>query len=296
MLRLMLGHHPRFSRCGEMEYLTEVLSRRGALETADLAQETLEANRVFRSDRLHFNTDIPVRTALTDLVAQIGARDDATVIGATVHNGFEHLADLWPDARFIFLHRDPRDVARSSVRMGWAGNAWAGSEIWLRAQRSLQKLRTRIQPEQLIELRFEELVAEPEAELSRICKHLDESFDPSMLAIDEDTTYARPSASLAKSWRDDATDVEIAQIEAAIGPQRIREAGYQLSQVAPMSMNAVIRAQLSVENRLGRFRFRLNRYGTLLTLRSAIAKRSGIASWRRSTQRSIDEVDIRHLK
>ena len=55
-------------------------------------------------------------------------------VGATVHRHFERLRFLWPDARYIHLVRDPRDVARSVVQKGWAGNIYQASEFWIQAE------------------------------------------------------------------------------------------------------------------------------------------------------------------
>jgi hypothetical protein len=79
---------------------------------------------------------------------------------------------LWPDARFIYLLRDGRDVARSQVEFGLAGNVWAAASVWRRAERDWRLLCAKVPPQRRIELRYEELARDPERELTRICAFL----------------------------------------------------------------------------------------------------------------------------
>ena len=44
--------------------------------------------------------------------------DDKPIVGATVHKFFDVTQTIWPDARYIHIVRDPRDVARSCVVIG----------------------------------------------------------------------------------------------------------------------------------------------------------------------------------
>ncbi len=44
-----------------------------------------------------------------------------------------------------------------------------------------------------IQVTFEDLVAQPELELERVCRFLGVSYEPSMLDIEGDSSYRRPS-------------------------------------------------------------------------------------------------------
>ena len=66
-------------------------------------------------------------------VAQYCARSGKPIHGATCHKHFDRLLRIWPRARFVHIVRDGRDVARSCIGMGWAGNVWHGSERWIAA-------------------------------------------------------------------------------------------------------------------------------------------------------------------
>ena len=80
-----------------------------------------------------------------------------------------------------------------------------------------------------IELKFADLVAQPAIELERIYRFLGVSYEPSMLDIERDTTYRRPSKRDERSWRDDAPPKEVPHHGSALrhGPYagRLRASG-----------------------------------------------------------------------
>src|SRR5690606_30898833 len=113
----------------------------------------------------------------------IQARDQAgkSLVGATVHRHFDRLLWLWPDARFIHLVRDPRDVARSCIGMGWAGNVWTGVERWVTAEQLWDRLRHRLTEARMLEVRYEDLLAAPDRVLARTCAFVGVDYAPAML-------------------------------------------------------------------------------------------------------------------
>ena len=89
-----------------------------------------------------------------------------------------------PEARFIHLIRDGRDVALSILKQHWGPQTIeAAAEKW----RS-RVLRGRAQQPYLgfyLEVKFEDLVLHTERELRRICGFIDLDFDPAMLGYHE---------------------------------------------------------------------------------------------------------------
>lgn len=87
------------------------------------------------------------------------------------------------DARFIFIVRDARGVCNSYLDVSWhVANALHGARLWrteIEAQRAFQARHAVC----CHVLRFEDLIAEPESELRRVCEFLEERFDRSMLAF-----------------------------------------------------------------------------------------------------------------
>ncbi len=89
-----------------------------------------------------------------------------------------------PEARFIHLIRDGRDVALSVLKQPWGPQTIeAAAEKW----RS-RVLRGRSQQPYLgfyMEVKFEDLVLHTERELRRICEFVELDFDPAMLGYHE---------------------------------------------------------------------------------------------------------------
>ncbi|WP_407695243.1 sulfotransferase [Shimia gijangensis] len=56
-------------------------------------------------------------------------------------------------------------------------------------------------PEQVLEVKYETLIEEPEETLNKICLFLDVQFQPSVLEYDQNSTYSKPDAALTYQWR-----------------------------------------------------------------------------------------------
>ncbi len=106
----------------------------------------------------------------------------------------EPLAALFPDARFVYVTRDPRDNVRSYREVDFdLGDEVALAWRWRRYNERVLAARRRM-PERFVHVRFEALVREPERELLRVCAHLGLDFEPAMLAAREPGPKASPEA------------------------------------------------------------------------------------------------------
>jgi hypothetical protein len=92
----------------------------------------------------------------------------------------QHIQALLPEAHFIHVIRDPRDTAMSWRKTWFApsqdyatlGSFWRQNvEVGRRAAPSLRHYQ---------EIRFEDLVLRPEAELRRLCSYLSLAYQPAM--------------------------------------------------------------------------------------------------------------------
>ncbi|MQA87837.1 MAG: hypothetical protein GEV03_25240 [Streptosporangiales bacterium] len=80
---------------------------------------------------------------------------------------------MFPDAQFVHLVRDPRATVASVRRVGWSGgDVVAPTELWGRSLRAVDAWRGRLAPDQLLEIRYEDLVMEPRATMERVCGFL----------------------------------------------------------------------------------------------------------------------------
>jgi hypothetical protein len=149
----------------------------------------------------------------------------------------------YPAARFIFMVRDGRDVAvsaKSSIFNHF--HVYYSARRWQREQRLGLDWLARLPAEQIMLLKYEELLADPPAVVRRLCAFLGEEFEEQMLEYHR-SREAQKSGSLSISWentakpvlRDNAakfrrqlTEQEILQIE-AIACAELRELGYALT-------------------------------------------------------------------
>jgi hypothetical protein len=152
------------------------------------------------------------------------------------------LATLYPGARFIHLIRDGRDVAISFADVGWESRAYHGPRFeWARAVRRGLAYRDTPLASQILEVRYEDLVREPERTVRGICAFLGEAFEPEMLRWRERPGAGTPErerhihgkltqpilADAASVWRRKLSAVECFLIEASLH-RDLERLGYAL--------------------------------------------------------------------
>lgn len=107
----------------------------------------------------------------------------------------------YPDARFVFQVRDPRDYLASCKQMRnyKYGSATQSLEVWRSDQQAGLRLRGVLGPEQVFALRYESLVEDPERVLRDVCAFLDLPFAPQMLEFHKTADAKR--AARRPAWR-----------------------------------------------------------------------------------------------
>lgn len=139
----------------------------------------------------------------------------------------------YPNARFVWLVRDPRDVASSAKRSVFGHcHPFLTAVLWRRQQESALAALERYGPGVVHRLRYEDLVREPAQEIGRLCVFVGEPFEQGMLEYHHGAA-ARRTARLAESWRNTdqpiaatsvgryaeaLTPTERTQVEMAVGP------------------------------------------------------------------------------
>jgi hypothetical protein len=84
--------------------------------------------------------------------------------------------------RAVHLLRDPRDVMVSMARLGWLnGIDVSYARLWRNANLSLHR-RLVDHPDRYLALRYEDVVAEPEASFQRLCGFLGVDYEPAMVS------------------------------------------------------------------------------------------------------------------
>lgn len=155
------------------------------------------------------------------------------------------LERLFPAAQYIHLIRDGRDAALSFLRMpeGTFTRTWAHPEtaaefacLWRTEVAAARELGRNAGPSRYLEVRYEELVAEPGAVVAAICEFARIPFEPAMLeyagAVDvsekpHQQRLRQPPTTGVRDWRSQMS-VEEARAFEEIAGELLSELGYQL--------------------------------------------------------------------
>ena len=298
MLRLMLDGHASIRIPFEFDFAVDAISDGGRYPEVSAYLDYLSSHRIFQATGLLSNAQLSYHELVRSYLTQVRDRDRKPIVGGTLHRHFEHLPGLWPNARYLHLLRDGRDVARSAVRMGWAGNAYMAADVWLLAEEAWDRLRHQVPSEQLHEVRYEQLVHDPEGVLRGVCEFLGLPYDPNMLRYAERSSYRPPNIAEAAGWNDDGDAREEAQLaEAKIGPM-LSARGYPLSSAAQQELSAAERTRLQLDSRIKALRFRAQRYGTGLLAIDVATRRLPFVprTIRHAVQRKLNQIEQGHLK
>lgn len=122
----------------------------------------------------------------------------------------DHVADIirfYPDARFIFMVRDGRDVAvsaKSSIFNHY--HVYYSAKRWQREQRTGLDWLEKLPCQQIRLLKYEELTTDPAGSVQELCNFLDLPYDEKMLEYHR-LNEAKKSGSLSISWENTAKPV-----------------------------------------------------------------------------------------
>jgi hypothetical protein len=280
LLRLMLDSHPEIAFRYEFEIAVEAMPDDDHWPELEDYYEFLRLHR-FVDPPPEIDPSLDYPSLVRSFLEQKRVADRKPRLGATVHRHFVRLLKIWPDARFIHLVRDGRDVAPSCVQMGWYGNVWTAAERWLRIESEWDRVAAIVPEERRIDVHYEDLVAAPVETLTRICEFIGVPYRPAMLEYPKHSTYKYPQASLACQWPRKLTPRNIRLLESRMSDMLLAR-GYGLSGFPGIAPNALDRALLKLDNRAGIVRARIESLGPRLWLESVISRRLGPRTWRES--------------
>jgi Sulfotransferase family len=167
------------------------------------------------------------------------------------------LEELFPDAQYVHLIRDGRDAALSFLQMpeGTFTRTWAHPRsaaqfacLWRREVGDARVLGRRVGEARYQEVRYEELVADPESVVRRICVFAAIPFERTMLdyagAVDvsakpHQQRLLMPPTSGVRSWRQDMSPDDAAAFEAIAG-DLLAELGYEVREPAREGARAAV--------------------------------------------------------
>ena len=275
MLRLMLDGHAQMACSGEADFLFDHLHRAGGSWRYD--RDAMERDFMYIENPLRISADLDGEAALADMIHQISGGDGVAII--MLHRHMERVAELLPNVPVIHLNRDPRDIAKSSIGMGWAGNVFFGCDHWVETQEGWERYVASHPSNPVLEMRYEDLVAAPVAELTRLCEFLGLSYEDGLLAYPAHSTYSEPDATLANQWKRKLSQEELGLIEARLG-SLLTSSGYAPSGAPMAQLGGLRMLGLKLQNRLAIWRVLISRYGVLAPVSRGLGRRLGIAALR----------------
>lgn len=295
VLRLMLKHHPKLAWCFEFEYAVDCISNSGDIPQLDEYYKFLETNFVFQSTGFDIDRSLNYPQLLNSFLCQERDFQGKPLVGATVHHDFDRLLRIWPDAHFIHIIRDGRDVARSCIGMGWAGNVWTGVERWIEAEQLWEKLTRVIPAEQRIDVTYEELISEPVKTLTFLCNFIGIPYDQAMSSYDQTSTYDLPDPSFIGQWRRKLSDYEVQLVESKIADMLV-ERGYKLSGLPWLKITFLMEQELKLQDWWARLQFRLKRNGLPLVLSDYLSRHLGLKKWQKCVRLKLNTIKRVSLK
>ncbi|MDJ0554212.1 MAG: sulfotransferase [Microcoleaceae cyanobacterium MO_207.B10] len=286
VLRLMLDHHPQIAFNNEFEYAVDLVSDEGKWPEMDRYYEWLETNRIFLGSGFEIDRSLSYPELIDSFLRQKRDRAGKPFVGATVHRHFNWLLDIWPDARFIHILRDGRDVARSNIGMGWAGNVWTGVNRWVEAEQLWTKLKEIIPENRRTELTYENLISEPVLVLTQLCEFIGVPYNEAMLSYPETSPYELPDKKYVAQWKIKMSEYEIRLVESKAG-NMLEERGYELSGLPILIVNSTTKLRLKFQDKLERIKYRVNRLGLGLYIEDYLSRHLGSEKWEKAVKLKI---------
>jgi len=246
LLRVMLDAHPEMAVPPESYFLEQLLRRkdgfvRGGSFRADEFLQELERDPRFQVWTAH-GREIAASLAQAPPTELAGAIRQVYAVAASQSGASRYadktpgyalcvdaLAATLPEAVFVHLIRDPRDVAASYRNASWGPRTLvAAGKMWADRVGAAQAAGQRLGPERYLEVRYEDLVRDPSGSLAAVCSFIDLPFDPAMLSY-EDSAAARETSQRdggahvgllrrptvgVRNWRDEMSAADAARVGA----------------------------------------------------------------------------------
>jgi hypothetical protein len=243
LVRAMFDSHPDMAVVYESSFVSTLVRRRRRYErpegfdrsrfladlTTHFAFDTLgisgpELATILDEDRPQTTADA-LRSVYREYAHHHGKRRYADKTPMYV-NVTPVLARAFPEARFVHIIRDGRNVALAYMCVPWGPRGLVDATLyWKRNVERGRRAGRRLGPERYREVRYELLIDEPEQVLVELCPFLGLDFDPAMLryfdradqvlaSIDNPQHHRGLSMPLTKGMRDWRTGMQAQDVVA----------------------------------------------------------------------------------
>lgn len=240
----MLDRNPVLAVPDESYFIPTLARRHGDRPDPDAFVEDLRRLRTLREweieageVRERLGVSVSLGEALAAIYEVYAAKRRKGRWGDKTPMYMQHLClleRLFPTARFVHLIRDGRDAAVSFLGMpeGVATRTWAhprtpaGFACQWRAEVEAARSLGRRVGDRYLEVRYEALVTDPEAELRRVCELAELPWDAGMLdyagTVDlsgkpHQRSLARPPTPGLRDWRRELSEQDRLEFEAVAG-------------------------------------------------------------------------------
>lgn len=261
LLRAMLDSHPELAVPPESFFVPELASIPASRFAPDDFLARLTAHDRFR------RWDLPVDSVTAPVRATTNGPDAVRAVyrayahhRGKIHYGdktpqyvrrIDQLASLFPEARFLHLIRDGRDVGQSLIDGPFGPSAVAqAARVWRSHVVSGRRVGRALPEDRYHEVRYEDLVAAPEETLREVCGFFHLTFAPQMLdyAQRADDVLAgsvhpeaqagvrRPPTAGLRDWRTTMAPGAVGVFEAVAG-DALAAFGYALAFAAPTPLH-----------------------------------------------------------
>ena len=256
LLRAMLDAHPLLAIPGESHFIPRLRALRARYERRsgfDVARYCADLAR----DRYFSAWGLPADDLRADLVRvapdTVEAAIRQTYQSYAATRGKERWGDktpayvlhvgtissMLPEARFLHVIRDGRDVSRSLTDLGWASSIEDAALRWAFRVRKGREAGRLLGADRYLEVRYEDLISETAPTLHRICSFLDIPFDEQMaephrragsvlatLRNPENHQRLHLPPTQVRNWREELTERQVIRFEAVAG-ELLGSLGYE---------------------------------------------------------------------
>jgi hypothetical protein len=225
----MLNAHSLIAITREQHWLPAWFEQRKGvthegLVTPKLLSELLEYEKFLRMginreelERLtRSNKPVPYSSFVTGIFDLYGEKRGKPLVGDKTPayvRSISSLHALWPEAKFVHIIRDGRDVCLSTIAWArasrfnrrfttWSEDTLTTASLWWEWNVRLgREAGSSLAPELYQEIRYESLVSTPAEECVALCAYLGIPYDGVMLEFHEGREKTDPSLDAKKAWR-----------------------------------------------------------------------------------------------
>ena len=264
VFRNIFDSHPDLAITHEAHFVAPMAKRRGRYETngfdtdrfvADLFKNSNFVRQGLLQDAVQAQLEADAVSGFADAVRSVfrlyAADHGKTMAGDKTPgyvNHLELLGGVFPEAKFVHVIRDGRDVALGYLdRAEWGPSTVADAALYWRSRVSRgRRGGSALGPARYVEVRYEDLVDDPEKTIRHLCDFLGLEYHDEMLRFHEKGAafiaasntpeafggLAKPITKGMRDWRVQMDAADVALFESIAG-QQLGEVGYELASGAP---------------------------------------------------------------